>query len=131
MNQEQEQAFVQAFIVPEKRERYCQLLSSSKRRGKILSEFYHHLDTVPTRTTAIANRDHNSNAVEKQLRQKGAGSTCYLISPEHDLDQQEMLLRKALDTLITHDGVAVVCCVPGRLAYYKAELAQYILEHKL
>jgi len=26
-------------------------------------------------------------------------------------------------------GVAIACCVSGRLAYYKAEQEQYILEH--
>ncbi len=54
---------------------------------------------------------------------------CYLISPERELDQKEMALREALETLITQDGVAIVCCLPGRLAYYKAELSQYVLEH--
>jgi hypothetical protein len=91
---------------------------------------YHHLDSISTRMFPIANADHSAEAVERLLRQKGAGQTCYLISPERDIDQCEMPLREAIGKLISEDSVAVACCIPGRLAYYKAELAQYVLEHK-
>lgn len=128
MNQEQEEAFVKAFIVQEKRERYSQLLANPKRRAKVLGTMYHSLDVIPARMLLIANADHSAEAVERLLRQKGAGPACYLISPERDLDQREMPLREAVAKLISEDGVAVVCCIPGRLAYYKAELEQYVLE---
>ena len=130
MEANQEEAFVRAFIVPEKRERYLSILANPRHRVKVLKELYHGLGTISARITRIANRDHYPEPVEKLLRQKGAGSVCYLISPERDLDQQEMPLREMLDKLILQDGVAIACCIPGRLAYYKAELAGYILEHK-
>ena len=130
MEADQEEAFVRAFIVPEKRDRYLSILANPRRRVKILGELYHDLSTIAARTTKIENRDHGPEVIEKLLKQKGAGATCYLISPKRDLDQQEMPLREALDSLILTDSVAVACCVPGRLAYYKAELTQYILEHK-
>ena len=129
MNTVQEEAFVHAFIVPGKRGRYLQLLASPSRRKKILGALYHSLDVIPERTTRIENRDHTSERVEQLLRRKGAGPTCYLISPETELDQQEMPLREALETLIDQDGTAIACCLEGRLAYYKAELSQYLLEH--
>jgi len=129
MNTSQEEAFVHAFIMPDKRERYLQMLASPRRRSKILGLLYHHLDTIAARSTAITNSDHNLDHVERLLRRKGAGEMCYLISPERELDQQEMSLREAIDMLITQDSVAVVCCISGRLAYYKAELRQCILEH--
>ncbi len=131
MNTAQEEAFVHAFIVPGKRDRYLQLLASSSRRKKILGALYHSLDVIPERTTRIENRDHTSARVEQLLRRKGAGPTCYLISPETELDQQEMSLREALETLIEQDSTAIACCLEGRLAYYKAELSQYLLEHLL
>ena len=129
MNTIQEEAFVHAFIVPDKQDRYLQMLASPRRRNKILGLLYHRLDTIASRTHPIANRDHDSIKVEKLLRQKGAGLTCYLISPERELDQQEMSLQEAIEMLITQDGVAVACCIPGRLAYYKAELSQHVLEY--
>ena len=130
MEADREGAFVRAFIVPEKRDRYLSILASPRRRAKVLGELYHGLGTVAAWTNGIENRDHSPEFVERLLKQKGAGTTCYLISPERDLDQQEMPLREALDRLILSDGVAVACCVPGRLAYYKAELTGYILEHR-
>lgn len=130
MNTSQEEAFVRAFIVPDKRGRYLQLLASPSRRKKILGVLYHSLDMIPERATRIDNCDHTSERVEQLLRRKGAGPTCYLISPERELDQQEMPLREALETLIDQDGTAIACCLEGRLAYYKAELSQCILEHQ-
>ena len=124
----EEGAFVRAFIVPDKQDRYLTLLANPKKRSKITGQLYHHLDILPGKTFALENHDHNSDFVERLLRQKGAGAKCYLISPEQEFDQREMPLREALETLISQDSVAVACCVSGRLAYYKAELKQYILE---
>ena len=126
MDTEQEQAFVRAFVHPDRRERYLQLLTNPKRRDKVLGLMYHALDIISAQP--VASRDNHPEPLERLLRQKGAGGTCYLISPEAELDQREMPLREALDMLITEDGVAVACCVPGRLAYYKAEDEAYILE---
>jgi hypothetical protein len=130
MDTTQEEAFVHAFIVLEKRDRYLQFLANPRRRGKILNELYHTLSTIGPRTMGVKGAEHFPEPLEKLLRRKGAGSMCYLISPESELDQHEMSLREALDILILQDRVAIACCLPGRLAYYKAELAGYILEHK-
>lgn len=125
----EEEMFVRAFIVPDKRDRYLQMLAHPSKRKKILGLLYHNLDAMTSRTTRIENRDHTPKAVERLLRQKGAGQLCYLISPEPELDQHEMPLAEALQTLIIHDSTAIACCLPGRLAYYKAETQQYILEN--
>lgn len=126
MNTAQE-AFVRAFIVPGERDRYLQLLASPSRRQKILGVLYHNLDVISERATRIENRDHTSERVEQLLRVKGAGPTCYLISPETELNQQEMPLREALETLIDQDGTAIACCLEGRLAYYKPNSANIFL----
>ena len=127
----EEEAFVRAFIVPHKQERYLAMLANPKKRSKILRLLYHKLDTISAKTFAIAGRDHNHVSVVDVLRRKGAGTLCYLISPERELDQQEMPLEKVIDQLISQDSTAIVCCMPGRLAYYKAELNQSILESPL
>lgn len=126
---EQEEAFVRAFIVRAKQERYLQMLANPKRRRKFLHVLYHQLafKAIPAKTTAIASHDHFPEPVEKKLKQKGAGPTCYLISPEEELDQREMPLREALETLRREDCVGVACCLAGKLAYYKAEMEGYIL----
>lgn len=130
-NVEAEEAFVKAFILLDKRERYLQMLGSPRKRGKILNSLYHTLDCVPALTTAIPSREHSEVRVIALLRAKGAGAACYLISPELDLDQQEMPLQEAVARMIVQDRTAIACCLPGRLAYYKAELSGYVLEGPL
>ncbi len=125
----QEEAFVRAFIVPEKQERYLLFLANPKRRWKILRTFYHTLSVVESRATRITGREQFPEPLEAMLKRKGAGPACYLISPVSDLDQREMPLREALDTLIMEDRTAVACCLPGRLACYKAEQGVYLLEY--
>ena len=127
-NSEREELFVRAFITLDKQERYLQLLANPKRRSKVLHDFYHALPLILEYRSAIANRD---SFPEELLKLKGAGSTCYLISPDKDIDQQEMPLYDALSILISGDRTAVVCCIPGQLAYYKAELSASLLERKL
>lgn len=129
----QEEAFARAFIVRAKQERYLQLLANPRRRPKFLNVLYHQLalDTVPTKITRIASRDHFPEPVGTQLKQKGAGPACYLISPEQDLDQREMPLGEALETLIREDCVAIASCLAGKLAYYKAELEGHLLESQM
>ena len=129
MSAEIEEAFVYAFIVPNKRDRYTQMLANPSKRKKILVQLYHHLDTIASRTCRIENSNHSSAAVEELLRQKGAGPACYLISPERELDQREIPLREAIAAIIDRDSTAIACCVAGRLAYYKSETRQYILEN--
>lgn len=66
-----EEAFVRAFILPQKQARYIQILANPKRRSTILSELYHSLDTIKEHTSPIASRDHSPVTVEKVLREKG------------------------------------------------------------
>ena len=123
-----EEAFVHAFIVPDKQGRYQQMMSSPSKRKKILGQLYHNLDIIAAWSMPIANRDNHTDFIVKLLRQKGARQRCYLISPEPELDQHEMPLIEAIQTLIARDSTAIICCVPDRLAYYKAETHQYLLE---
>ncbi len=123
-----EDAFVSAFIVPEKRERYRSLLGSPKRRSTILRELYHRLAFRPERATELKGAASFAEPLETLLRGKGAGDTCYVISPDEELDGREMPLREALDALVGGDGASVACCVVGRLAVWKGEGECWVLE---
>jgi len=64
------------------------------------------------------------------LEDKGAKKDCYVISPEADIDQHILPLREMVIRLIRYDSVAILCCVPGQLAFYKEEISGcYLLEH--
>ena len=127
----QESAFVKAFIVKDKQERYLQLLGSPKRRRDILDRFNHHLDFDSKYAKRIPEEFHTIDKVAHLLRVRGAGRTCHVIADTLDADGQELPLREALAVVITHDFGSVVCCIPGRLAFHKAEAieqAWYVFE---
>lgn len=128
MNREREETFVKTFIASDKRERYLAFLASAKNRRKFMARLYHALETVPACTTHIASRDNFAEKVGRTLLQKGAGKMCYVISPEEDWDGQEMPFGEMLEEVLRLDSVAILCCLPGKLAYYKAELEAYLLE---
>lgn len=127
MKQDWEEAFIRAFIQPERQARYLELLAHPRQRRKILQRFYHNLDVSPTLAAEIPGGEHTPEAVQRLLRGKGAGDTCYVLSPQRELDQRELPLSEALARLIQDDGVGVALCIPDRLAYYKAEDARYVL----
>ena len=124
----QEQAFIRAFIEPRAQERFLGFVANPKRRVKFLSMLYnpHSLSGL----SRVSNTEDFPEPVERLLRQKGAGGTCYVFSPDPALDRREMPLGEALAVLMTRGGAGVVSCIPGRLAYLKAEHDGYILERK-
>ncbi len=66
------------------------------------------------------------------LKSKGAGETCHIISDIIELDGLDLPLRDALEEIESYILGSILCCVPGRLAYYKPEDpgTRYILEKK-
>ena len=116
-----EEAFVHAFIVPVKQARYLDQLASRKRRSMFLNRRNHALDYDPTSATRISPSQQTAATIEALLRKKGATETCHTISSLADWDARDMALREALDLVVGFSIGTVLCCVPGRLAYYEAE----------
>jgi hypothetical protein len=116
---EHEEAFVNAFIVREKRQRYRDFLAGPRRR-KVLSRLNHVLD-LDERFSTRLHDTHPASALLKTLRDRGAGRECYLIAENSDLDQRIMTLEDAIEEVSVEDSGVVVSCTPGRLALYKAE----------
>jgi hypothetical protein len=118
------------FLVGEWRARFRESLAPAKRRDTSRSQLPHvtHLD--PRFTTPAAEQ----TAVElaAQLREKGAGDKCYLLSEDPDLDGRELPLDEALTAIV--DGrsahATFASCVPAQLAYFHdADPAnRYVLE---
>jgi len=130
---EQEAAFVKAFIVQDKQERYLRLLASPKRRRDILDRFNHNLDFKPEYAELIPQELRTADKVAGLLRARGAGKTCHVIADSLDADGQDMSQTEAVDKVIAHDFGSVLCCLPRRLAFYKAETVEqawYIFERR-
>jgi hypothetical protein len=116
-----EEAFVQAFILPDKRSRYLSMLGSRKRRGGFLDRINHSLDYDSAFAVPIPPAEQTAAAIEALLRKRGAPDECHVISSKSDWDAQDIRLREAIDLILGYGIGTVLCCVPGRLAYYESE----------
>jgi|SRR6266487_479586 len=113
-----EEAFVSAFVVPEKRARYSDFLRKPKRRVEITRRFNHFFDFVPQ--LAIQVPRGMASELVPLLRARGAGDSAHVIGGG-EIDGQELPLAEAIDQAMGEPGGVVISCVPGRLALYIQE----------
>lgn len=129
---EQEDEFARTFIVPERRERYRLLLANPRRRSDILDRLSHNLDFIPSLARQIPGGQHNAEGVVGLLNDRGVRDSdpVYVISDGPDLDAQTLPMRQAVRLALDFDFGSVICCLPGRLAYYRPEAPEngYLLE---
>jgi hypothetical protein len=126
--EDHERALVKAFILPQRQERYLELLSNPKRRGDATREFDHFKHLDPRWIVEIAPRLQHTNDIFEILRGKGAPESCYGISDWEELDQKVLPLIEALKELVGAGMGAFLSCLPGRLAYFEDEEQRCILE---
>lgn len=117
---EQERAFVEAFIDPRRRDRYRLLLAAPEHRHKILDRLNHQLDLRAGIATELPAGLAGAGLVA-ELERHGAPATCHVIADSSDCDGREMALAAAVSFATAHFFGVVLCCLPGRLAFYKPE----------
>ena len=118
MQQATETSFVNAFIVRKKRERYLYLLSSSKRRKKLLDQLYHCPDIDPTFVREVkATGEPYHAVVEEQLRNAGAPEKCYVISTDENHDGLVLRLHDVLEEYEAGSAM-LISCIPGHLGCF-------------
>ena len=129
MNVHEEQ-FARSFIVPEKRNRYLELLGSEKGRKKLQSELCHCRDLDQRFARLLISEDQTATSVERILRSKGAPEECYLFSAEGHFDGREISLSDALFEVVDSNSGTFISCIPGKLGYFEFENIgeRYILE---
>lgn len=116
-----EEAFAKAFIISAKRARFLQFLANPKRRKEMLQRLSHGLPYIQTLAWVVPVAQDFPDELEKLLRARGAGPTCHVISDGLSIDGKGVPLREALFAICMHGPGAILCCVAGRLAYYKPE----------
>lgn len=129
-NTNHEEAFVAAFIVPEKRERYAAFLANAKRRCEITDRFCHFFDFVPSCAAKTGTR--LAADLVQLLRRRGAGDTAHVIGGRKEIDGVDLPLAQAIDAALADPSGVVVSCLPGRLALLIQEFPPgetYILSH--
>lgn len=126
---EQEEAFVRSFIIEQKQERYLGFLSKPDKRGKFQADLYHRLAFKSNLAEEVPSNQRRVEKVEQRLRQLGSGELVYVISVHDDLDQQWRSLSEVLEEILSMSIEAILCCLPGELAFYKSEDSAWILHH--
>ncbi len=126
-----EQAFILAFVLPEKRARYAEFLPKTKRRGEITNRFCRFFDFIPTLAKQIPRGV--ASELAPLLRARGAGDIAHVIGGRAEIDGQDLPLEQAIDGALADPSGVVVSCVPGRLALYIQEFPPgdtFILSYK-
>ncbi|MHC4473236.1 MAG: hypothetical protein ACYS99_20010 [Planctomycetota bacterium] len=112
-----EVGFFRSFVGRRRRGRYLALLEAGKRQD-LLDRLCHHLEGVldPRFAERVTGEE-----LEAELVQRGAGSTCHVISNCCELDGQEVPLTEGINAVFGFCYGSILSCVAGRLAYYEGE----------
>lgn len=116
-----EEAFTKAFILSEKRARFIQGLNDPRKRREQLAQLSCKLPFLPALGSEVPSTQDFPEELETLLKAKGAGPTCHVIVDGLKADGRELPLREALNLVCLHDRGAILCCLPGSLAYYKPQ----------
>jgi hypothetical protein len=115
-----EEATIRAFIKREKLDRYLTSLANSKRRARFLDCLNHCRDfDVRYVEELVSTADVHSLLIARR-----APPVCFIISDVRSLDGQSMPLAEAIGTAEFAGFGTILCCIPGRLAYYVDEAGE-------
>ena len=119
-----EEAFIRAFVEPDRRERFLGFLNKPRNRRKLISEFDHLKSglLIPKFMTRLSGSESLPPNTYTSLRKMGAPETCWVMGGRFDAQEKDLL--KALRD--SGDGF-VASCIAGKLAYLKTEDDEYIL----
>jgi hypothetical protein len=123
-----EEAVIRAFILPTKRERYLEFLTSPKGRAKFIAGLAHFKHLDPRFAYPVPGNQSDPASLKKLLAARGAGPKCWVISETRELDGREMDLEAALKETIGYQMGTFISCVPGELAYFEDEDVRFILQ---
>ena len=108
------------FVLPAKRARYVQLLSSPKRRIDVIRELAHfgpmdgrYVFEVPTNWKAAD--------MVKALLERGAPKECHVMSESPELDQRVGQLETVIREAFGSSYGTFVSCIPGELGFLETE----------
>src|ERR1700686_3131208 len=121
-----EEATIKAFIIPVRQERYLEFLKTPKKRAKFIAQLAHFKHLDPKFVVRISGNQRNPASLQTLLAAKGAGSKCWVISENSELDGQEIDLQTALEKTVGYQMGTFISCIPGKLAYFEDEEDRYI-----
>jgi hypothetical protein len=137
MDKEIETTIVKTFFKQKVRDRLLFELFSPKKRKDALSRLSHNYSQVLREEYMVEIPLPNSNyeMITELLKQRGAGTICYVMSWNDELDGKEMLLSEALRQEVGSGMPSLISCIADKLVFFEAEQVQgppprYILLRK-
>ena len=103
------------------RERARYLLERDSGRQTFIGTLHHGPPFDERYVDVLEDADRRPEALERNLRGRGAPDRCYVLSTSLELDAQWLPLDAALQTVIGDDCESVLVCLPGRLVHYHGE----------
>ncbi len=116
-----ETELVKAFIRRDKHDRFLSFLPHTKKRRKATDMLYHLRDLDEQQIVQIELNGLSADQIARQLRNRGASKTCWVISTNSKLDAKELDLQAVLEEIVGGSDGSLLSCVPGELAYYEGE----------
>ena len=109
------------FLIPERQDRFRQLLRSKKGRAKLCASLAHFHDLDSAVCQPIPPSLHWPVNIEEVLARHGAPSVCYAMSESSEIDGMLLPLREALDAVVFRGMGTLISCIPGRLGFFEGE----------
>ena len=127
-----EELLIHAFIIKQKRERYLNLIASSKGRVKLRAMLPHCRDFDQLCLHKISADKQHIADIMALLKKHNAPAECYIIAERANYDETTMPLYEAFENIFGSGLSFIISCLPGKLAYYEGEDAgeRYILINK-
>lgn len=116
-----EEALIRAFFLPDRQQRYLEILAKPKRRRDITREFDHFKHLDPRRIVCIPPHKQHAADIFRILKEKGAPETCYGFSDWPEVDGKVLPLLDALEKVVGVGMGTFLSCIPGRLAFFEGE----------
>jgi len=124
-----EQKLIDLYVAPAKRERVSLLLSKPKGRLRGIHEFHTSSVFDEGCLVEIPGRDQSVDSIFRALQKLGAGTECYAVSLDDDLDGRIHSLPGALEEVVGSLCETVLFCPDGPVGYFEGGHAKdrYIL----
>jgi hypothetical protein len=121
------------FLREDRRSRWRELIPRPKGRKKLLASLWNGDDFDRTLMIQVNPSERTIQQLLLKLRSLGAPELSHLISARSALDGKDLDLISALKMVFNLAPGTIICCVPGKLAYYENDdrNGNYIIvEHK-
>lgn len=115
-----EREIISNFTQKRYRDRYLDLLSSSRGRARFRRTLAHGLKLRPELSFQVPGDDSGIPQIFSTLRTLGAPDECCVISESNQLDGAMLPLMAALDQIVGSQVAGILCCKPD-LGFYESE----------